>query len=270
MHRTYSHQASAQKLDGEAILSRNSMRRHMKRAIRLLGVCAALIATPVHAQPKAVVELFTSQGCSSCPPADELLEQLSAQDGILALSLPVDYWDYLGWKDTLASRANSNRQHAYAEFRGDRAVYTPQMVINGGEHVIGSKPTDVKAALERADPLTTHVALSLNDMAVEARIKGALPKNVKMATVFFGMLEPRREVPINRGENAGETVTYVNVAHHLQPIGMWSGGDEIFRMPMSEIKLTGMHTCVVLVQIETETGPSRILGAQTINWTDNK
>lgn len=233
-------------------------------AVLSLGLMVA--ASNALAAPKTVLELFTSQGCSSCPPADHLLESLASKDDILALSLPVDYWDYLGWKDTLGSRANSDRQRAYAIRRGDRSVYTPQIVVNGSEHVVGSNQKAVKEAIIRAEPLLADLSLSLNDMAVEARIQGTLPRGEKMATVFFGMLSPEVEVPIGRGENAGATVNYINVVHHLQPIGMWSGGEAVFRMPKSEVKNTGMSHCVVLVQLETDAGPGRVIAANTLDF----
>src|SRR5262249_38718848 len=112
-------------------------------------VAGLLIATFISAragEPRAVVELFTSQGCSSCPPADKLLAELSADPSLVALSVRMDYWDYLGWKDTLASSAHSARQRAYAHQRGDRQVYTPQAVVNGAAHALGSD----RAAIERA------------------------------------------------------------------------------------------------------------------------
>src|SRR6202022_1127454 len=112
-----------------------------------LGVCAIVaIIRPAHADPRAVVELFTSQGCSSCPPADKIIGELAKDPSVIALSLPIDYWDYLGWKDTLADSRFSARQKAYSQMRGDRDVYTPQVVVNGSVHVIGSD----RAGIERA------------------------------------------------------------------------------------------------------------------------
>src|SRR3977135_107100 len=104
-----------------------------------LGVCAivAIIRTD-HADPRAVVELFTSQGCSSCPPADTIIGELATDTSIIALSMPIDYWDYLGWKDTLADSRFSARQKAYSRMRGDRDVYTPQAIVNGSTHLNGS------------------------------------------------------------------------------------------------------------------------------------
>src|SRR6476661_5238639 len=106
---------------------------------------AATLGT-AYAQTRAVIELFTSQGCSSCPAADRLLGELSTDPSLVSISLPIDIWDYLGWKDTLANPRHTARQRAYSKVRGDREVYTPQVVVNGSYHVLGSD----KAAIERA------------------------------------------------------------------------------------------------------------------------
>ena len=113
-----------------------------------LGVCAIVaIVRPAHADPRAVVELFTSQGCSSCPPADKIIGELAKDPSVIALSMPIDYWDYLGWKDTLADSRFSARQKAYSQMRGDREVYTPQVVVNGSAHVIGSDRAGIESAI---------------------------------------------------------------------------------------------------------------------------
>ena len=117
--------------------------RHVTFAVALI---CTFTAAPASAEPRAVIELFTSQGCSSCPAADKLLGELSRDPSLVTMSLAVDYWDYLGWKDTLALRGHSDRQRAYAEGRGDREVYTPQVVVNGVVHVLGSD----RAAIEKA------------------------------------------------------------------------------------------------------------------------
>src|SRR3989440_1108156 len=117
-----------------------------------LGVCAIIaIIRPAHADPRAVVELFTSQGCSSCPPADRILGELAQDPSIIALSMPIDYWDYLGWKDTLADARFSARQRAYSRVRGDREVYTPQLVVNGAVHVVGSDRESIQIAIDKTD-----------------------------------------------------------------------------------------------------------------------
>src|SRR3954454_24160771 len=114
-----------------------------------LGICAIVaVIRPAEADPRAVVELFTSQGCSSCPPADKILGDLSGDPSIIALSMPIDYWDYLGWKDTLADSRFSARQRAYSHMRGDRDVYTPQVIVNGAAHVIGSDRARIEGAIK--------------------------------------------------------------------------------------------------------------------------
>ena len=108
-----------------------------------------------------VVELYTSQGCSSCPSADRVLEKLSSRDDILPLSLHVDYWDYIGWADTFANPAFTERQKVYARNMGERMIYTPQMVINGGAHVVGNRPMDVADALNLAKDTRGATSLSV-------------------------------------------------------------------------------------------------------------
>jgi len=231
----------------------------------ILAVMAPLESA--EAQPKKVVELFTSQGCSSCPPADRLAERLVKENGdLLTLVLPVDYWDYLGWKDTLASPVHSQRQRAYAARRGDRSVYTPQMVVNGEEHVVGSRERDVRSALIRTDPFTATVDLKISDMVVQAQVDGKLPGGAGMATVYFLRIEDEVTVDIGRGENAGRKIRYVNVVRNLQPIGMWSGGAETFRMPKSKLMIKGDARCAILIQVEDQDGPGEIIGAAVMDW----
>jgi len=239
----------------------------LSRLVIALGLTvAAAIPQALASGPSAVAELFTSQGCSSCPPADRLVEQLSKNSDILALSLPVDYWDYLGWRDTLASPENSSRQRAYAASRGDRSVYTPQIVVNGREHIVGSDARALTAALDRAAPLSATVNLKMTDMAVEAEVTGNLPDGVRMATVFFLSVKESETVAVGRGENAGASITYANVVRSMQPIGMWSGGEETFRMPKSELMKSDGTQCAILVQLEGNTGPGAIIGAAMMNW----
>src|SRR5262252_8369280 len=114
-----------------------------------LSVCAIIaIIRPAHADPRAVVELFTSQGCSSCPPADKIIGELAKDPDVIAMSMPIDYWDYLGWKDTLSDARFSARQRAYSKVRGDRAVYTPQVIVNGSTQVVGSDRAAIETAID--------------------------------------------------------------------------------------------------------------------------
>src|SRR5262245_39580062 len=124
-----------------------------------LSCLAVLSVNSVRAQPRAVLELFTSQGCSSCPPADNLLQELSHDPNILALTLAVDYWDYIGWKNTLPLAGHTVRQRAYAKSRGDRQVYTPQIIINGIAHALGSDRAAIEYAIRRTQQTATPLSL---------------------------------------------------------------------------------------------------------------
>src|SRR5580658_3338265 len=145
-----------------------------------LGVCAIVaIIRPAHADPRAVVELFTSQGCSSCPPADHIIGELAKDPSIIALSMPIDYWDYLGWKDTLADARFSARQKAYSQMRGDRNVYTPQAVVNGSVHVIGSDRASIETAIgdtSKTDGvMSVPVSMSLAGKQITVSVAAANP-----------------------------------------------------------------------------------------------
>src|SRR5262245_50278765 len=133
-------------------------------ACAAVALCAsALTYVSAHAGPRAVIELFTSQGCSSCPAADKLLGEFASDPSLIAMSLAVDYWDYLGWKDTLALAGHSRRQKAYSKARHDREVYTPQVVVNGTAHVLGSDKAAIERAIEqtRKDTVTLSLPVQL-------------------------------------------------------------------------------------------------------------
>src|SRR5262245_44156508 len=125
------------------------VRRYLACAVAVVCSSAAPHAS-AQAEPRAVIELFTSQGCSSCPAADKLLGELAADPSLVPISVPIDYWDYLGWKDTLADPRNTARQKAYAHVRGDGQVYTPQVVVNGSLHALGSDKTAIERAIEKS------------------------------------------------------------------------------------------------------------------------
>ena len=220
---------------------------------------AALPGEPV--PPRAVVELFTSQGCSSCPPADELFQTLAADPKVIALSFPVDYWDYLGWKDTLASPRNSERQRAYAKARGDGAIYTPQAVVNGKTHVNGALIADITSAIEQTNKemLASRVPLWFWQEANTLNIAtGATPtvlgKPVKEATIWLGVVQTRASVEVKKGENAGKTLVYTNVVRELTPIGLWKGQAMKIQIPRAAVMLPETQKSVVLIQ-EGKAGP---------------
>jgi len=224
-----------------------------------------LAAGPGASEPKAVIELFTSQGCSSCPPADKLVGELAKRDDILALTFNVDYWDYLGWKDTLGSAENSERQRAYATARGDGQVYTPQIVVNGVDHVVGSNRRAVEAAIEHDGPLPVSIGLAEKDDAITVTLEKNGTK-IDHAALWLAIYRSEVTVPVERGENTGKTITYSNVVRKLRPIAMWDGDDMSVDLPKSEVIKSHTKRCAVLLQAETDSGlPGRILGAATID-----
>ncbi len=175
-----------------------------------------------------VLELFTSQGCSSCPPADALLKTLSAQDNIIALTMPVNYWDHLGWKDTLAKDAFTKRQHQYAKARGDREIYTPQMIVNGIEHVVGSRRDAIDSAIEKTDRLLGpfSVAMSLDHEAGRIELTaGPAPEgsSYRSGKIWVACYSKSVDVAIKDGENTGRRIDYTNVVRALIPAGNWTG-----------------------------------------------
>lgn len=233
---------------------------------RRLGVALLVLAGPGAALadgPRAVVELFTSAGCASCPAADAILAGLADTPDTLALSFHVDYWDYLGWKDTLANPESSARQAAYAELRGDRAIYTPQIVVNGTVPVVGGDAAAVRAAIAAdRDGLPVPVAVTRGPEAITIRIGAAPPELAdRTATIWIAVVESRHEVTPERGENAGRPIVYRNVVRQMQPIGMWKGQAMTIDLPISDYGKAG---CTVLLQVDRDGHPGPILGAARV------
>jgi hypothetical protein len=212
---------------------------------------------------KAVVELFTSQGCSSCPPADALLGRLVEEKDLVALSFSIDYWDYLGWRDTLGSPANSERQRNYARARGDGHVYTPQMVVDGVTHVNGADEKAVREAVTMAekklggDKVPLGMRAEADTLIVDV---GAARQDSsrRSATVWLAVAKKVEKVAIKRGENRGKEIAYHHPVRELTPIGMWEGESLELRLPLKDLKTMGGDCLFVLLQ-EENNGP--ILGA---------
>lgn len=203
----------------------------------------------------AVLELFTSQGCSSCPAADALMHAYIERRNVMVLSFPVDYWDYLGWKDTLASPKFSERQRAYARARGDGRVYTPQVVVSGGEHVIGSNASAIDAAIQSGAAQLAKVRVPLSariksrHVIVEAGEGPANSGTVLEAVAWLLLVKPQTTVKIERGENRGKTVMYYNVVREMHPIGMWNGKPATFEFSMDAFPMQPDEVCMVIMQV---------------------
>jgi hypothetical protein len=216
------------------------------------------LAGMAQAGQSVVVELFTSQGCSSCPPADRILGELANEPDVIALAFHVDYWDYLGWKDEFASPANTSRQKAYARAAGERSIYTPQMVVGGRDHVIGSKAMKVsqlvRAHMETEQPAKVRLQRQGDTVLVRASADRAMPRTVVQLVTYT----PEATVAIQRGENAGRTFTYHNVVRQVVVLGTWDGKGEF---SASANVPPGLQV-VVLVQAQ---GAGPIMGASRLN-----
>lgn len=213
---------------------------------------AAMAVKPVFAavKPPVIVELFTSQGCSSCPPADAYLRTLKGQPGVLALSYHVDYWDYLGWRDTLGGAEFSERQYDYAQSRGDRNVYTPQIVVNGGKHFVGSQRNQVSNAIAMAgaEAATDWVDMEMSDNATDVTITIPAGNPAKEATLWLLAFAHSISVEIKKGENAGQTVAYHNVVRKMVPAGMWHGEAAKIVLPKGSVVPQSCKGWVALLQ----------------------
>lgn len=212
---------------------------------------------------RAVLELFTSQGCSSCPPADLVLKSYANDPTVIALSLPVDYWDYLGWKDTFASPRNSERQRSYAKARGDGAIYTPQIVVNGILHANGAVKADIESAIDLTSKNSAQPRVPLRFWQENNTLNIAAGwaeegKEVREATIWLAVVQTSGTVEIQKGENAGQALIYTNIVRELTPIGLWKGKPLMIQIPRSAVMQAATQKSVVLVQ-EGKAGP--IIGA---------
>jgi len=222
------------------------------------GALAQTPAPATSATPKAVIELFTSQGCSSCPPADKLVNDLAeSRPDVIALTLAVDYWDYLGWKDTLAKHGHSMRQKAYARMRGDGRMFTPQVVVNGTGMAVGSDPQAVAASVEAASTASVPVALSVTDGRLSVGVGGGS----STGEVWLCPLVSTVTVAIGRGENEGKQVTYHNVVRRWVKLGEWNGAAAQFETPVAAFMADGIDAVAVLVQLGSPATPGPIMGA---------
>jgi len=206
-----------------------------------------------------VVELYTSQGCSSCPPADEILARLAKDPRVIALALHVDYWDYLGWKDKFADPKFSARQKSYAKAIRDRMVYTPQMIVQGQDRVVGSRGDEIEAAILRQmdRPSAVRMMLEQGDGGRVTIRAEADPPPGKMLRVQLVRFRPAQDVAIKRGENSGRSLTYHNIVTSWQVLGDWSGEAPL----VLEADASGADPAVIIIQSE---GPAEILAAQKL------
>ncbi len=258
--------------------------RHFPKILAILTLSAlgavASRAGEVVDRP-IVVELFTSQGCSSCPPADALIGRLSQRKDVIALSFPITYWDMLGWKDTLAIEANTRRQKAYAQIMGHGGVYTPQVIIDGLNDVVGSRETAVNTAIvsrrtfvqamqarllvqtmpDRQKLLDIPVLLSATPRELHVVIGQARDRADHDATVWMFRVLSQASVKIGGGENDGRTITYRNIVRDVKAVAMWKGQGVTLDLPRGDPGVPHDGVAVVVQQ----GGYGRIFGAAFIS-----
>jgi hypothetical protein len=250
----------------------NFLRLAAVAALALTALAGTALAdeTQTEGASLGVVELFTSQGCSSCPPADEIFADLAARPDVVALAYHVDYWDYLGWKDPLSSNKHSERQYANMRAFGSRSVYTPQAVIIGRTHVNGANRhavNDTLAGMKKTGQgmnVALKVSRTDDGVIIDAGDAGANPAvspNAHLILVFF---DAPQTISIGNGENSGRKETYWNAVSEIQTAGMWHGKAQRYELPMSEIAKKG--GCAALLQAVGKDGlPGPILGAVMIH-----
>ena len=228
----------------------------------VLTLVAPVAAETLRAHPKAVVELFTSQGCASCPPADALLTSLADDDDVIALAYHVDYWDYVGWPDTFGNADNSNLQRSYAKGWHSSRIYTPQMVINGTKDVVGSRRAEVQSALDAAT-----LSLPVDITTTSQMLKIAVPPRAgeSDAVVWLVTYRDRAEVKIDSGENAGKTMVYTQVVTKRQVLGMWEAATGAqLKLPLDEVLDQDSTGVAVLIQQDADGLPGPIIGAAAL------
>lgn len=225
----------------------------------ILGAALLLFPALAKAENPVVVELFTSQGCSSCPPADRLLANLATHDDIIALALHVDYWDYLGWTDDFAKPEYSNRQRRYARTWNERSVYTPQMVVQGVHYMVGSRNDEIQRQIMQAEDAAPKVSVSARNEGRAIHIRmDALRSGISEADIFLVRYSNSETVVIERGENAGKTIEYINIVKSWETLGRWDGnGAASVTVPQAE---AGEY--VVIIQAP---GPGEIYAATRLS-----
>jgi hypothetical protein len=233
----------------------------MRRVLTALAIVVAVAGPAAAADVKPVVELFTSQGCSSCPPADAFLVKLAARGDVIALSEHVDYWNYIGWTDPFSDAGGTERQKAYRSALGTKFVYTPQIVIDGAAETVGSDKDNVekRIAAARARP---HVALDVARVGDGRVVRIAAGQEIaKGATVWQFDIDSRHETHIARGENKGVTMVNANVVRKIEKRASYTGAALEIPIDAAKLRAHGRSACAIIVQAADG---GRIFGAVLI------
>lgn len=245
---------------------------------RALVLVAAILATAVsdapaeevvRAKPIGVVELFTSQGCSNCPKADRAIESLAQRDDVITVAYHVDYWNYMGWQDTLSAKENTERQYGYAKTLGIKNVFTPQIVLNGVRDTKLKNPDRLVEELGRLRgtregmPVSVSAALSPEEMTITIG-DGPIP-GIDKADIVVAYFRKHSTVDIQKGENQGKKIVYRNAVTKLETVGIWEGKALTVKLPAALLAKRGFDGCAILLQAhDADNNPARILGAAAL------
>ncbi|MEC3862283.1 DUF1223 domain-containing protein [Mesobacterium sp. TK19101] len=217
----------------------------MRQLLKCCAVISLVLAGSAQADSDpVVVELFTSQGCSSCPPADQLLMELGDRDDVIPLALHIDYWDYIGWKDIFAQPIFTKRQKAYARSAGRTMIYTPQMIVGGEEDIVGNRPMELADLIAKHKANPSPVGLTITRQGDDLHIVANAKQPLGPVDIHLVRYDPQQTVTINRGENSGLTTTYTNIVTDWQRLEPWDGQGTLDRVA----QISGDAPVVVLVQ----------------------
>jgi hypothetical protein len=257
---------------GEKFLMFMLSTRSLILVAAVLATAASVAYAPaqetVKSKPIGVVELFTSQGCSNCPKADRAIESLAGRDDVITVAYHVDYWNYMGWQDTLSAKENTERQYGYAKTLGIKNVFTPQIVLNG---VHDTKLTNADSIVQELDrmgsagtgmPVAISAELSPEEMTINIP-EGAAP--AEKADVVVAYFRKHSTVEIQKGENQGKKITYRNAVTKVETVGIWEGKALTIKLPAAVLAKRGFDGCAILLQShDGNDNPGRILGAAAL------
>lgn len=240
------------------------MKSYLLILLAALGSISAGAATAeeMRTDTRAVIELFTSQGCSSCPPADALLAEMAKRDDVVALAYHVDYWDYIGWPDTFGDAAYSDLQRAYADSWNAPRIYTPQLIVNGTSDVVGSRRAEIGDVLDAASlPMT--IDIRCEDDVMYASI--APQPGMGSAVVWLVTFKSSAEVAIERGENRGRTISYAQIVTDRQAMGIWDPEEGLdMKLPLNDIMREDSDGVALVVQQENDGLPGPVIAAASV------
>lgn len=224
------------------------------------GSAPAIAAAEGPVRP-VLLELFTSQGCSSCPPADKLAEKLAREEGLVVISRPVTYWDRLGWKDTLARESNTQLQRAYAtrKLAGDNGVYTPQIVVDGRRGTVGSREADIRRMIAHEAPGQAAIsAKRLKDGGLAVGLAGQAPAGAELMLIA---VKRHVTVRIAAGENGNRAIGYTNVVVDERAVANWSGGQKGIRIEPRQLAVPGADAYALVLRVK---GAGPVLAARMV------